>query len=241
MGQVVLLSGGMDSATCLALAVKQYGTKQVLALAFTYGQKHDAEIINARRVAQFFDVKLIEAAVDHKIFTGSDSTLLKGNGAIAEKSYAEIIEEQGEQVVDTYVPFRNGLMLSQAAALAYSSHLEEVVYGAHADDAAGNAYPDCSPAFYSAMNTAISTGTAGKIKVIAPLIKLNKAGVVKLGRQLKVPFELTRSCYEGREDACGKCGTCRDRINAFKENGLKDPIKYEQEPDWDNERYENEE
>ncbi|KRL37030.1 exsB protein [Liquorilactobacillus uvarum DSM 19971] len=234
MGQVVLLSGGMDSATCLALAIKKYGIEHVIALAFTYGQKHDLEIVNARQVARFFGAKLVEAAVDHKIFTGSDSTLLKGNGAIEEKSYAEIMQEKGAKVVDTYVPFRNGLMLSQAAALAYSSHLDEVAYGAHADDAAGNAYPDCSPVFFEAMRDAVVAGTAGKVTMAAPLIELTKAGVVSLGHKLGVPFELTRSCYEGHKYACGKCGTCRDRINAFKQNGLRDPIKYEKSPNWNN-------
>lgn len=233
MGQVVLLSGGMDSATCLALAVRKYGAEQVCALAFTYGQKHDLEIVNARQVAHFFDVKLVEAAIDRKIFTGSNSTLLKGNGDIEEKSYAEIIQEKGTGIVDTYVPFRNGLMLSQAAALAYSIQLDEVAYGAHKDDAAGDVYPDCSPGFYQSMNAAVAAGTAGKVTLIAPLIELNKAGVVRLGRKLGVPFELTRSCYEGRKYACGKCGTCRDRIKAFRNNGLKDPIRYEKEPDWD--------
>lgn len=226
MGQVVLLSGGMDSAVCLALAIRKYGKKNVTALAFSYGQKHAMEIKNARNVANYFGVKIVVAKVDAQIFQGSNSTLLQGNGPIEHKSYNEILKESGEGTVDTYVPFRNGLMLSQAAALAYSQGLAEVSYGAHADDAAGSAYPDCSPLFFESMAAAISAGTAGKVLLIAPLIENNKAGVVKIGTRLDVPFELTRSCYETGNVSCGECGTCRDRIRAFKENGLEDPIEY---------------
>ncbi|MFT8824906.1 MAG: 7-cyano-7-deazaguanine synthase QueC [Liquorilactobacillus mali] len=233
MGQVVLLSGGMDSAVCLALAIKKYNKENVIALAFSYGQKHASEIQNARNVANYFGVKIVIASVDTQIFQGSDSTLLQGNGPIEHKSYGEILKESGGGTVDTYVPFRNGLMLSQAAALAYSQKLAEVSYGAHSDDAAGSAYPDCSPLFFGAMASAISAGTAGKVTLIAPLIENNKAGVVKLGTDLNVPFELTRSCYETDSVSCGKCGTCRDRIRAFKENGLKDPIEYATQIDWE--------
>ena len=152
MKKVVLLSGGVDSTTCLALAVSRYGASNVTALTFLYGQKHANEIENARKVAEHFSVKLVEAHVDSEIFQGSSSTLLKGNGEISHKSYAEIIAEDGEGTVDTYVPFRNGLMLSQAAALAYSLEADEVWYGAHSDDAAGSAYPDCTPEFYESMD-----------------------------------------------------------------------------------------
>ncbi len=122
-------------------------------------------------------------------------------------------------------------MLSSAAALAQSIYPEEdceIWIGAHADDAAGQAYADCSSEFTQAMNQAISIGTYGLVKLAAPLVKFNKARVIKEGLRLKVPFELTWSCYEGHEKACGKCGTCIDRLNAFEENGVKDPIPYEE-------------
>lgn len=229
MKKVVLLSGGVDSTTCLALAVSRYGAGNVSALTFLYGQKHANEIENARKVAEHFSVKLVEAYVDSEIFQGSSSTLLKGNGEISHKSYAEIIAEDGEGTVDTYVPFRNGLMLSQAAALAYSLEADEVWYGAHSDDAAGSAYPDCTPEFYESMDKAIFHGTGHKVHLLAPLLNLNKAQVVAAGLKVKAPYELTRSCYEGYEYACGKCATCIDRLKAFALNGIADPITYEAE------------
>ena len=228
MKKVVLLSGGLDSTTCLALAVSRYGASNVIALTFLYGQKHANEIENARKVAEHFSVKLVEAHVDSEIFQGSSSTLLKGNGEISHKSYAEIIAEDGEGTVDTYVPFRNGLMLSQAAALAYSLEADEVWYGAHSDDAAGSAYPDCTPEFYESMDKAIFHGTGHKVHLLAPLLNLNKAQVVAAGLKVKAPYELTRSCYEGHEYACGKCATCIDRLNAFGQNLVVDPIQYEE-------------
>ena len=228
MKKVVLLSGGVDSTTCLALAVRRYGACNVTALTFLYGQKHANEIENARKVAEHFSVNIVEAHVDSEIFQGSSSTLLKGNGEIAHKSYAKIIAEDGEGTVDTYVPFRNGLMLSQAAALAYSLEADEVWYGAHADDAAGSAYPDCTPEFYESMDKTIFHGTGHKVHLLAPLLNLNKAQVVAAGLRVKAPYELTRSCYEGHEYACGKCATCIDRLNAFGQNLVVDPIQYEE-------------
>ena len=157
-------------------------------------------------------------------------TLMKGGADIEHKSYAEQIAENGEGRVATYVPFRNGLLLSIATAYAdslFPGEDVEVYYGAHADDAAGEAYADCSPEFADAMDKAISIGTYGKIHINRPLINMNKAEVVKTGLAIGVPYELTWSCYEGGEKACGTCGTCIDRLNAFKANGVEDPIEYE--------------
>ena len=128
-----------------------------------------------------------------------------------------------------YVPFRNGLMLSAGAALAQSLFPEEkceIWIGAHADDAAGNAYADCSVGFNNAMDQAINIGTYGLVSLRAPLNRWNKAQVVAKGLELKVPYELTWSCYDGGEKACGECGTCIDRKAAFEANGVKDPIEY---------------
>ena len=135
-------------------------------------------------------------------------------------------ERKGEPVT-TYVPFRNGLFLSSAAAIALSYDCEELYYGIHADDAAGNAYPDTGVDFNKAISDAIYIGSGKAIKVIAPFVSRSKADVVALGNSLKVPFEYTWSCYEGKDKACGRCGTCLDRLAAFKENGLEDPIEYE--------------
>ena len=157
-------------------------------------------------------------------------TLMKGGEEIEHASYAEQIKEHGEGRVATYVPFRNGLFLSIAAAVAdslFPGEKVEIFYGAHADDAAGRAYADCSPEFAEAMDRAINIGTYGNITVNRPLINLNKAGVVKIGLGLNVPYELTWSCYEGGEKQCGTCGTCIDRKAAFEANGVKDPVEYE--------------
>ena len=162
------------------------------------------------------------------MFQFSDCTLLEhSDGEIPEEDYATQLEKTDGKPVSTYVPFRNGLFLSSASAIALSKGCSKIYYGAHADDAAGNAYPDCSEAFNNAMNTAIYEGSGKQLEIVAPFISLNKAGVVKKGLELQVPYELTWSCYEGHDKACGKCGTCIDRMNAFKINGTTDPIEYE--------------
>ena len=126
--------------------------------------------------------------------------------------------------MSTYVPFRNGLFLSSAAAIALSKGCGVIYYGAHSDDAAGNAYPDCSEVFNNAMNKAIYEGSGKQLRIEAPFVSMTKADVVKKGMELKVPYELTWSCYEGGDKPCGKCGTCLDRKAAFEKNGLTDPI-----------------
>ena len=135
----------------------------------------------------------------------------------------QLAEKGGEGTVDTYVPFRNGLFLSFAAAVAVSVGAAVIYYGAHADDAAGRAYPDCTPEFETAMNQAIYEGSGRTCRLEAPLLNWNKAGVVKEGLRLHVPYELTWSCYEGGDVPCGVCGTCRDRAAAFAANSVADP------------------
>ena len=230
MKALVLSSGGADSTVCVALAVEKLGRENVATVSFEYGQKHDRELICAQKIADFYSLNHFVLSLEN-ILKFSDCSLLKNSTqAIEHKSYADQIAEKGEGKVSTYVPFRNGLMLSSAAALAQSIYPEEdceIWIGAHADDAAGQAYADCSSEFTQAMNQAISIGTYGLVKLAAPLVKFNKARVIKEGLRLKVPFELTWSCYEGHEKACGKCGTCIDRLKAFEENRVKDPIPYE--------------
>ena len=147
-------------------------------------------------------------------------------GEIPEESYASQIEKTGgDKPVSTYVPFRNGLFLSTAASIAISKECDIIYYGAHADDAAGFAYPDCSPVFNNAMNEAIWEGSGHQLKIEAPFVNISKSQIIKRGLELKVPYELTWSCYEGGEHPCGKCGTCIDRQKAFEANGLKDPVQ----------------
>ena len=232
MKALVLNSGGVDSTTCVGIAVDKYGKENVITASLYYGQKHDKELECARKIADFYGVKHIEEDISNVMkYAGDVCTLVKGGKDIEHSSYVEQIEKNGEGRVATYVPFRNGLFLSIAAAYAdslFPGEEVEIFYGAHADDAAGQAYADCSPEFADAMNKAINIGTYGKININRPLINMNKAEVVKTGLALGVPYELTWSCYEGREKACGTCGTCIDRLNAFKLNGVKDPIEYEE-------------
>lgn len=223
MKALVLASGGVDSTTCLGLAVNKYGKENVIALTVAYGQKHTKEIEAARKTAEYYGVEHLYLDLE-PIFRYSDCSLLKhSDREIPHESYAEQLKETDGSPVSTYVPFRNGLFLSSAASIALSKNCSVIYYGAHADDAAGNAYPDCSSAFHNAINEAIYQGSGGQLKVEAPFVSCTKAEVVKTGLELNVPYELTWSCYEGGEKPCGVCGTCIDRAEAFRLNGVKDP------------------
>lgn len=220
---VVLLSGGIDSTTCLAMAVEKYGPDNVLALSLYYGQKHEKELKCAMQIAEYYGVTYVQRPVVN-VFDYSDCSLLQGRREIKHESYAEQLAEiGGEGTVETYVPFRNGLFLAAAAAIAVSVGAKIIYYGAHADDAAGRAYPDCTPEFASAMHQAIYEGSGRILEMEAPLLYMNKAEVVATGLKLHAPYHLTWSCYEGGDKPCGKCGTCIDRANAFKANGVSDP------------------
>ncbi len=220
---MVLFSGGVDSTTCLALAIEKYGTEHVIPVSVFYGQKHSKEIEAAEKILAHYHLKGLELDLS-VIFADSNCSLLShSTEEIPEESYARQLKETNGTPVTTYVPFRNGLFLSAAASLALSRNCEVIYYGAHKDDAAGNAYPDCSEAFFNSINTAIYEGSGHSIRVEAPFIAKNKADVVKEGLRLHVPYELTWSCYEGHERPCGKCGTCIDRRLAFEANGVKDP------------------
>ena len=222
---VVLLSGGVDSTTCLAIAVEKYKKENVLALTAYYGQRHEKELQAARNVAAYYGVQQEEINLA-QAFLHSDCPLLERNNdkEIAHMSYAEqLAQAGGEGTVETYVPFRNGLFLSAAASVALSKNCSVIYYGAHHDDAAGNAYPDCSEEFVNAMNHSIVLGSGGDVRIEAPFVRWNKAQIVAEGLRLQVPYQLTWSCYEGGDKPCGKCGTCLDRIRAFKANGVTDP------------------
>lgn len=231
MKAVVLSSGGVDSTTCLGIAIKKLGKENVSTLSVYYGQKHDKELDCARKVAEYYGVKHYEMNLSEVMKLSNCSLLKHSDQEIKHETYAEQLKETNGNPLATYVPFRNGLFLSCAAAIALSIYPDDEVKlycGMHADDAAGNAYPDCSPIFNKHINLAIYYGSGKKVKVVSPLVKLNKTQVVEKGLKLKVPYHLTWSCYEGRDKACGKCGTCIDRLKAFKNNGVEDPIEYEQ-------------
>lgn len=226
MKALVLSSGGVDSTTCVGLAVSELGKENVSTVSIIYGQKHSKELEFAEKVANYYGVKHYVLDLSN-VFKFSNCSLLKDSTKeIKHKSYAEQIAENGEGMVETYVPFRNGLMLSAVASLACSIYENEnvkIYLGAHADDAAGEAYADCSFEFSFAMNEAIHIGTYNKVTVVTPFVENTKAEVVKKGLALNVPYELTWSCYEGGEEPCGECATCIDRAEAFALNNTEDP------------------
>ena len=220
---LVLASGGVDSTTLLALAVAEYGAENVYALSISYGQKHVREIEAAQAVAAYYGVQQRFLNLGAIFADSTCSLLAHSDEAIPASTYAEQQAASGGAPVSTYVPFRNGLFLSSAASMALSLGCEAVFYGAHHDDWAGNAYPDCSREFVDAMNRAIVEGTGGELRLEAPFVEASKADIVRVGLELAVPYELTWSCYEGGDVPCGTCATCLDRAAAFAANHVEDP------------------
>lgn len=222
----VLSSGGVDSTTCISIAIKDVGAENVSTVSVYYGQKHDKELKCAEAIADKLGVSHYTLDLSSILQYSNCSLLKTSTEEILHMSYAEQIAKDGEGIVRTYVPFRNGLMLSAIASMAMSIYPDDevdVYLGAHADDAAGNAYADCSVEFTDTIGEAISIGTYRKINLVAPLVNMNKAEVVATGLKLGTPYELTWSCYEGGDKPCGTCGTCIDRARAFELNGVKDP------------------
>lgn len=223
MKAVVLLSGGLDSTVCALLAISAFGSDQVAGLNILYGQKHSKESQAATAIADRLSLgDFAVVNLPETLFEGSGSTLIDKDEEVPQGPYPE---ESGP--VSTYVPFRNGTLISVATAFALKVGAEAVYFGAHAEDALNWAYPDCTPEFLGAMKNAVWVGTYHKVRLITPLEWLTKADIVKLGREMNAPFDLTWSCYQGGEQACGKCATCISRLAAFKANGLIDPVIYE--------------
>lgn len=228
---LVVLSGGLDSTTCLALAVKEHGAEYTHAVSFQYGQRHSVELDCAREIAKAYDVSWNLIPID--VFNGPRvSALLSGSSTpMPEMTYDEISSSHG--VSPTYVPYRNGMMLSIAVAKGLANLGDDdtmLVYaGMHAEDARGWAYPDCTPEFVGAMANAIYVGTYHRARLVAPLQYKSKAEVVALGLSLQVPFIMTHSCYLGERPACGVCPTCVGRLEAFKTNGITDPLPYRED------------
>lgn len=220
---LVLLSGGLDSTTCLTMAVANHGPAQVETISMFYGQKHELELKSAASVAHHFEVPWHILNLPD-IFGRAGSTLVKGGPDNPKGTYADLPEGPSP----TYVPFRNGNLLSAATAYAVGLQAAEIWFGAHAEDAENWAYPDCTPEFIGAMANAIYIGSYKKIRLVTPLEWMTKADVVRTGLALDAPYELTLSCYNGKQPACGECPTCKSRLAAFAENGAVDPIMYAQ-------------
>lgn len=216
---VVVLSGGMDSAVALAQAVQEYGRDNVSTLTFNYGSKHNAkENLCAALLSNFYGVpnKLVTLPLNGLL----KSDLLLSGGDIPEGHYAD------PSMKRTVVPFRNGIMLAVAAGYAESEGASVLILGNHAGDHA--IYPDCREEFTAPMSAAIRAGTYTGVTVRRPFEKNTKTAIANLGCVLGVPFELTWSCYKGEAKHCGKCGTCYERREAFREAGVGDPTVYEE-------------
>ena len=213
---LISLSGGLDSSTLLAYLLNQ--NYHVECIGFTYGSKHNKyELEAAKKIAEYYNVKydLINLEEVMKSFR---SNLLKNGGEIPEGHYTE------DSMKLTVVPARNIIFISIMAGLAWSRNLNCIALGVHASDR--HTYPDCQKSFIDSMGLSIISGTDGNVELISPFITIEKWDIVKIGLELKVPYELTRRCYKDQPIACGKCGTCRERIEAFERNGVKDPIEY---------------
>jgi 7-cyano-7-deazaguanine synthase len=221
---IVLLSGGLDSATTLAIARSQdYAT---YALSFDYGQRHQQELEAAKKVAKSLGAREHRTVkIDNQIFGGSALT----NDVDVPKSRSE--EEIGSGIPATYVPARNTIFLAHALAWAETIGAGHIFIGANAIDYSG--YPDCRPEFIALFETLANVGTkagaeGARIQIHAPLIKLSKAEIIRKAVELQVDLSLTHSCYDPRPDgrACGECDSCRLRQKGFRQAGVADLIKY---------------
>ena len=218
---LVVLSGGMDSTVCAALAVRDFGAENVAALHIDYGQRTE------RRERQAFQEICDRMGIVTRLAVQTSFFRAIGGSALTDEQIAvpQAGPGIGTEIPVTYVPFRNSHFLSAAVSWAEVLGAEKIYIGAVQQDSSG--YPDCRPEFYAAFNEAVRTGTKeGKIRVETPLIALRKAEIVRLGLELGAPFDLTWSCYSREDRACGVCDSCVLRMRAFAAAGARDPIPY---------------
>jgi 7-cyano-7-deazaguanine synthase len=214
---VVLLSGGMDSCVCAALAARNYHTA---ALHVSYGQRTE------QRERQSFLAICDRLNIQQKLLVRNDALPAIGGSALTDENIAvPVAPTPGHHIPVTYVPFRNAHFLSVAVSWAEVLGAAKIYIGAVEPDSSG--YPDCRPAYYEAFNRVIKTGTKeGNIEIVTPLISMRKVEIVRLGLELNAPFDLTWSCYSHEDRACGVCDSCVLRLRAFAATGVADPIPY---------------
>ncbi|HSZ62289.1 MAG TPA: 7-cyano-7-deazaguanine synthase QueC [Terriglobales bacterium] len=218
---VVLLSGGMDSCVCSALAARDH---QAAALHVSYGQRtEDRERQSFERICDRLEIRDRLLVRNESLRAIGGSALTDANIAVPESH--GIVANTRPSVPVTYVPFRNAHFLAVAVSWAEVLGAEKVYIGAVEPDSSG--YPDCRPEYYRAFNEVVKTGTKdGTIRVVTPLIAMRKAEIVRLGLELNAPFDLTWSCYQREDRACGVCDSCVLRLHAFRDAGAEDPILY---------------
>jgi 7-cyano-7-deazaguanine synthase len=214
---VVLLSGGMDSCVCAALAARDYAAA---ALHVSYGQRTE------QRERQSFLAICDRLNIQEKLLVRNDALRAIGGSALTDQNIAvPTASVAGHDIPVTYVPFRNAHFLSVAVSWAEVLGAEKIYIGAVEHDSSG--YPDCRPAYYAAFNRVIDAGTkAGNIEIVTPLIAMRKTEIIRLGLELNAPFDLTWSCYSREDQACGLCDSCVLRLRAFAASGVSDPIPY---------------
>ena len=223
-GVVVLLSGGLDSSTLLHYVTAVLARKPVRALTYDYGQRHVRELACARWQAA------AAGALEHRVIDlGFLGDLLKGGSALiaggAPVPDLDAIAEQERSQPPTYVPHRNMMLLSMAAAYAEAHGICDVYYGAQAQDEYG--YWDCTTAFLERLNATLALNHAKPVTVHAPFVTWKKADVLRAGLDLGIDYAHTWTCYRGGEKACGACPSCVERLNAFRVLGRQDPLCYE--------------
>lgn len=213
----VIVSGGMDSITLLYYALSKTDAKNIAVLSFDYGQKHKKELDNAKSITSDLGIKhdVVDLQSTTKLL---ESSLTSKDKEVPHGHYAE------ENMKATVVPNRNAIMLSIAYGVAISNGSKYLLYGAHTGD--HFIYPDCRQEFVVALDEALAIGNEGfgDVELLAPFGYISKSEIAKVGIQLKVPFEKTWSCYEGKERPCLECGTCVERTEAFMDNHSKDPL-----------------
>jgi 7-cyano-7-deazaguanine synthase len=214
---VVLLSGGMDSCVCAALAVRDH---EVAAVHISYGQRTE------ERERQSFLAICRRLNIPDKLMVRNEALRAIGGSALTDDGIpVPEAEAIGRGVPVTYVPFRNAHFLAVAVSWAEVLGADTIYIGAVEPDSSG--YPDCRPAYYEAFNAVVKAGTKeGKIEIVTPLIAMRKAEIIRLGLELNAPFDLTWSCYSREDQACGVCDSCVLRLRAFETAGVKDPIVY---------------
>jgi 7-cyano-7-deazaguanine synthase len=214
---VVLLSGGMDSCVCAALAARDH---EAAAVHISYGQRTE------ERERQSFLAICRRLNILDKLMVRNEAISAIGGSALTDDSIGvPEAEPVGYGIPVTYVPFRNAHFLAVAVSWAEVLGAEKVYIGAVEPDSSG--YPDCRPAYYEAFNAVVKAGTKdGQIQIVTPLIAMRKAEIVRLGLELGAPFDLTWSCYSREDRACGVCDSCVLRLRAFEAAGVKDPIAY---------------
>ncbi|NBD26013.1 7-cyano-7-deazaguanine synthase QueC [Paenibacillus glycinis] len=226
---VIILSGGLDSTTCMGYA-KEAGY-ELYPLSFDYGQRHVIELDNARAVADYYGTGERHKVVKLGFLREFGGSALTDDAIDVPKTGEEPVQGEPGEIPVTYVPGRNLLFLSIATSYAETVGAEAIYIGVNALDYSG--YPDCRPEFIAkvqeVMALATKVGVEGKpISIETPLIYLTKAGIVAEGMRMEVPYHLTTSCYNGEAEACGECDSCRLRLKGFAEAGLTDPITYKQ-------------